>query len=93
MCFELISRMAMHLMQVTIKTLSDEQKAGVNMTSLTAVEGNTVRSWVEPGSFRTESLEYASMLLPSYAGEICGRIREMETGFLASVSRDSTERV
>lgn len=47
--FELISRRSMHFMQVAVRALADAQKAGVDTTSVAAVEDNPVQSWVKAG--------------------------------------------
>jgi hypothetical protein len=47
--FELVSRRAMHFMQVAVRALVDAQKAGLDTTSVTAVEDHPVQSWVKAG--------------------------------------------
>jgi hypothetical protein len=47
--FELISRRAMHFMQVAVRALVDAQKSGVDTASVTATEDHPVQSWVKAG--------------------------------------------
>jgi hypothetical protein len=47
--FELISRRAMHFMQVAVRALADDQRGGVDMSTVTAVEDNPAQSWIKAG--------------------------------------------